>query len=347
MLQYVHRPLLIKVPYTATVSSVYDIEQSSLLHALRHAYANLDLMRDPYVMSILQSEQPDAQEKLHEVFRRQKTYCQVQMKTLVARAEDIYRELGAWAAEWYIKTCISNFMDAVDKRDWVSPKVTPEEMQYLCSIFKRINASIAQSQAVLGAKIPAMSSKAQTLINILAKDAGSAFTGLVFVQQRATVAALQALLANHPEMAQVFKVSTFVGTSTYSVRKTSIAELVEPRNQKGVLDDFRSGQTNLIIATSVLEEGIDVSACHTVICFEEPKNLKAFIQRRGRARKKESKYIILVEGDHPSTGPEKWQDLEEQMKQKYLNDMREVQAIQELEDAEDEGQRSYRIELTG
>ncbi|KAK5548299.1 Dicer-like protein 2, partial [Exophiala xenobiotica] len=51
---------------------------------------------------------------------------------------------------------------------------------------------------------------------------------------------------------------------------------------------------NLIIETDVLEEGIDVTACNLVVCFDVPSNLKPFLQRRGRARQEQSTFAILL-----------------------------------------------------
>lgn len=257
MLQYVHQPLLVKVAY----STVCEMEQPPGLQALRHAYAGLDIMRDPYVVNLLRSQEPDAL-KLDKALLNRKTYCQVQMKTLLAKAEEIYKELGTWSVEWYIKTCISNFMDAVQKDDLTSSEATLEEKQYLCSTFERMNAMTAESQPLPSGNLPSASPKAHALIDILANAADPAFTGLVFVQQRVTVAALQQLLTNHPATSQAYKVSTFIGTSAYSSRQSSIAEYVEPRNQKGVLEEFRSGMLNVKYLMEVWE-------CHRCFCARE------------------------------------------------------------------------------
>lgn len=53
---------------------------------------------------------------------------------------------------------------------------------------------------------------------------------------------------------------------------------------KEVLSKFKQGKINILIATNVVEEGLDVSECNLVICMNELLNVKAFIQMKGRAR---------------------------------------------------------------
>jgi ERCC4-related helicase len=97
------------------------------------------------------------------------------------------------------------------------------------------------------------------------------------------------------------------------------------------LDDFRQGRTNLIIASDVLEEGIDIIACHLVICFDKPPNLKLFIQRRGRARQEKSTFAIMLADDDVSASLNSWQELEEEMLRVYQNDARLLQEVSDLE----------------
>ena len=125
-----------------------------------------------------------------------------------------------------------------------------------------------------------------------------------------------------------------------------MGELVDVKNQIDTLDNLRQGSKNLIIATSVLEEGIDVSACNVVICFERPPNLKAFIQRRGRARKSRSKYVLMFPDTDSMSQLSTWQQLEDEMRQRYMDEMRQIEQLQELEVAET-GRREFNIESTG
>lgn len=56
---------------------------------------------------------------------------------------------------------------------------------------------------------------------------------------------------------------------------------------------FSSKELNVLIATNVLEEGIDVSACNVVISYDFPIKFASYIQSRGRARNKDSVYYIF------------------------------------------------------
>jgi endoribonuclease Dicer len=52
---------------------------------------------------------------------------------------------------------------------------------------------------------------------------------------------------------------------------------------------------NLLVATSVGEEGLDIQTCCLVVRFDLPETVSSFIQSRGRARMTKSKYVFLLE----------------------------------------------------
>ncbi|KRY35178.1 Endoribonuclease dcr-1, partial [Trichinella spiralis] len=83
----------------------------------------------------------------------------------------------------------------------------------------------------------------------------------------------------------------------YVVGSRMSAEVAEPSfaRQEEVLKNFRHGKLNLLAATSILEEGIDVRHCNYVIRFDTPLTFRSFVQSKGRARQKIAYYTILVQ----------------------------------------------------
>ena len=341
LLKHVYLPSLVWLAYTA---SILDVSSAPLLRSLGEIYTALDINKDPYVLRLQAEESASAQRQLKKALLSGKTYCQDEIKSLYNKSVDIYHELGGWAAEFYIISCIQRFQrrDEDDFNDFVA--LEHEERAYLRSILNRISMHL-DTPSFQGDG-PRISPKVRCLIRFLVGEVDAEFTGLVFVKTRAAVAVLAHLLSIHPSLKDMVRVSTFVGTSVSANRKSTLGELLDVRLQRETLDDLRCGRRNLVIATTVLEEGIDVSACNLVVCFEKPANLKSFIQRRGRARKFGSKFVIMQEQGDKHVPVSDWQELEEVMKQVYMNDMRNLQQIQDLE-AVEEDSRGFQVEATG
>uniref|UniRef100_A0AAQ5YPE5 ribonuclease III n=1 Tax=Amphiprion ocellaris TaxID=80972 RepID=A0AAQ5YPE5_AMPOC len=70
---------------------------------------------------------------------------------------------------------------------------------------------------------------------------------------------------------------------------------VEFRKQEEVLRKFRAHETNLLIATSIVEEGVDIPKCNLVVRFDLPTEYRSYVQSKGRARAPVSNYIMLAD----------------------------------------------------
>jgi hypothetical protein len=73
-----------------------------------------------------------------------------------------------------------------------------------------------------------------------------------------------------------------------------------------VLKSFGSNVVNLLIATTVAEEGIDISHCTYIVLYNSVDTFQQYIQRRGRARHSHAR-LFIFEGLHAKlripTGP--------------------------------------------
>lgn len=69
----------------------------------------------------------------------------------------------------------------------------------------------------------------------------------------------------------------------------------EHRKQEEVLKKFRMHECNLLITTSVLEEGIDLPKCNLVIRFDRPLTYNSYVQSKGRAKMPKAYYILMTD----------------------------------------------------
>lgn len=205
------------------------------------------------------------------------------------------------------------------------------------------------------------SPKVQALIDCLLaeKEATEAlnesYSGLIFVQRRDSVIALAEILSRHPQTADIFRVGCLIGTSESRKRHSflDITRTLLSQDQEDTLTDFKIGEKNVIVSTSVAEEGIDIQACGSVIRWDPPQNMASWAQSRGRARRKRSTFTLMFEdgGVHQKDVAE-WERLEMEMVALYNNNERHMMKlaaenkIDEWDDVEDE-ELQYRVEETG
>ena len=60
------------------------------------------------------------------------------------------------------------------------------------------------------------------------------------------------------------------------------------------LQKFRSGECNLLVATDIAQEGLDIKECNFVIRYSFVSNAIGTVQAIGRARMQGSQCFLLV-----------------------------------------------------
>ncbi|WAR01129.1 DCL2-like protein [Mya arenaria] len=134
----------------------------------------------------------------------------------------------------------------------------------------------------------------QNLINELTTtDRRGQGISLVLVKQRATAHDLAGILQDSPQLQRAgLRTTTMVGHGDGSAGS---AGGMSVRAQRNVLEDIKRGKYQVVVATSVAEEGVDWPECERVITMYPPSTVTALIQMRGRARRKDSKFIVLCD----------------------------------------------------
>ena len=134
--------------------------------------------------------------------------------------------------------------------------------------------------------------------------------GIVFVERRYTALVLSELIniaAKLNRKLTFIKSNFVIGHGTGGKVNYSSHTEMNFKKQEEVLRQFRRHEFNLLIATSVVEEGLDIPKCNVVCRFDFPKTYCSYVQSKGRARAKDSRYYMLVDKE---TKVEKESELE-------------------------------------
>jgi len=112
---------------------------------------------------------------------------------------------------------------------------------------------------------------------------------IVFVGRRDTVSALCAVLSDGGGgggggggSADLLRVSPFVGQARASHSDGAGAAGMPQAEQQRVLAAFRAGAINVLIATSVAEEGLDIGQVDLIVCLDAVASPIRLVQRFGR-----------------------------------------------------------------
>ncbi len=116
---------------------------------------------------------------------------------------------------------------------------------------------------------------------------------MVFCQFRETATTI----AKRLNQIENISAQVFLGQAKKS-NSSGVTSGLTQKEQKAVLEKFRSGEINTVVATSIGEEGLDIPEVSAVIFYEAIPSAIRKIQRAGRtARLSPGKLIILVTKD--------------------------------------------------
>jgi Fanconi anemia group M protein len=132
--------------------------------------------------------------------------------------------------------------------------------------------------------------KIATAVSIVAEELRLRPNGrtIIFTQYRDTV---DRLLTEFERLGSpAVRAGRFVGQASRT-RDPGLSQ----RDQVALLDRFRQGDINVLVATSVAEEGLDIPATDLVVFYEPLPDVIRTIQRRGRTgRVRAGRAVVLV-----------------------------------------------------
>ncbi len=111
---------------------------------------------------------------------------------------------------------------------------------------------------------------------------------IVFAQYRDTIASILSEIGDIPHARSV----RFVGQASRTDKG------LKQEEQKQILEQFKKGEFNVLVASSVAEEGLDIPAVDLVVFYEPiPSEIRS-IQRKGRTGRSEvGRVVILITKD--------------------------------------------------
>ncbi|XP_064536170.1 uncharacterized protein Fancm isoform X1 [Drosophila montana] len=149
------------------------------------------------------------------------------------------------------------------------------------------NGQVAPLPASLDFGHPKYEQARQVLLQHFESHADS--RAIVFCEYRESVMLIQRLLLQHRPLVRP---RCFVGQSSGG---SGICALTQ-KEQLQIMSDFRQGISNVLVATSIGEEGLDVGEVELIVCFDIcSSNPTRFVQRIGRTgRQKRGDVVMLV-----------------------------------------------------
>ncbi|XP_012584832.1 PREDICTED: interferon-induced helicase C domain-containing protein 1 isoform X2 [Condylura cristata] len=158
-----------------------------------------------------------------------------------------------------------------------------------------------------------------TIMEQYTRTEGSA-RGIIFTKTRQSAFALSQWISENEKFAQVgVKAHHLIGAGHSSEFKP-----MTQNEQKEVISKFRIGKINLLIATTVAEEGLDIKECNIVIRYGLVTNEIAMVQARGRARANESTYVLVGNSDSGVFERETVNDFREKMMYKAIESVQNM-----------------------
>ncbi|XP_068323627.1 endoribonuclease Dicer homolog 3a-like [Pyrus communis] len=205
-------------------------------------------------------------------------------------------DLGIVCAYEAVKVCLENVPDAEEECQFYREcsshlKIFLDEVLLMIAGFLQPGCKLHanfESDYTKACDLGFLSPKLYELLQIFQSfGTGSKVQCLIFVERIITAKVIEIYVKK-------VRCSSHL-TVSYVTGSNGSADALSPKLQKETMESFCSGKVNLLFATDVVEEGIHVANCSCVIRFDLPKTVRSYIQSRGRGRKNDSQYILMLE----------------------------------------------------
>ncbi|NWJ00985.1 IFIH1 protein, partial [Crypturellus undulatus] len=144
--------------------------------------------------------------------------------------------------------------------------------------------------------------------------------GIIFTKTRQSAYALFQWIKDNKKFAEVGIKAQYLIGAGHNSETTPMTQ----NEQREVIETFRDGRVNLLIATTVAEEGLDIKECNIVIRYGLVTNEIAMVQARGRARADESTYVLVASSGSGAVEREDVNNFREKMMYKAIQSVQKM-----------------------
>lgn len=134
---------------------------------------------------------------------------------------------------------------------------------------------------------PKISYLCETLLNhFMDAGAGSSTRAIVFCEYRGSAEELVRVLNKHKPL---ISAAVFVGQAD-----SKRSEGMKQKEQIETIERFKNGGFNVLVATSIGEEGLDIGQVDLIICYDASSSPIRMLQRMGRTGRKRAGKVVLL-----------------------------------------------------
>ncbi|XP_061083256.1 probable ATP-dependent RNA helicase DHX58 [Conger conger] len=147
---------------------------------------------------------------------------------------------------------------------------------------------------------------------------GTTARGILFTKTRKSAQCLHEWVRSSPEMqAAGIKAAILTGAG-------NLANHMSQGEQRETISQFRTGVLNLLVSTSVAEEGLDIAECNLVVRYGLLTNEIAMQQASGRARAENSVYSVVAHAGGREECRERTNEYLEELSKKAIDQVQQM-----------------------
>ncbi|KAI0361846.1 P-loop containing nucleoside triphosphate hydrolase protein [Trametes cingulata] len=213
-----------------------------------------------------------------------------------AQLGPLARAMG-YLMENSIAMCYSYLKGIANGLDDTGSKKAIRKMEGFTALMKEFDKQAARGFSMH----PKMDTLRTLLIDHFAKELPDDVDGpgaqqkqsraMVFVSFRECVEEIVELLSKE---SPIIRPKPFIGQGTDKQGKKGYAQ----KEQLEVIEQFKAGRYNVLVSTSIGEEGLDIGEVDLIVCYDAQKTPIRMLQRIGRTGRKQSGsvHILLAQG---------------------------------------------------